>query len=104
MPTVTVGNAQVHYDRTGEGPALVLVHGTGSGRADLLWGDVTARFADRFTVIVPALSGNDLTSDDGAPLTVEGLAEQVIAVIEDAGTGPVALLGFSMGAPVVTAV
>ncbi|WP_449062837.1 alpha/beta fold hydrolase [Planomonospora algeriensis] len=116
MPVVTVGNAQVHYTRTGTGPALVLVHGTGSAGAELTWGGITHRFADRHTVITPDLSGTDRTSDDGAPLTVEGLAEQVAAVIEDAadaeraegtadaGAGPAAdVLGFSMGAPVAAA-
>ncbi|GGK93873.1 alpha/beta hydrolase [Planomonospora parontospora subsp. parontospora] len=127
MPVVTVGNAQVHYTRTGTGPALVLVHGTGSAGAELTWGGIAHRFADRHTVIMPDLSGTDRTSDDGAPLTVEGLAEQVAAVIEDAvdttdgagaaGTmgsagaavtagaaGPaVDVLGFSMGAPVAAA-
>jgi len=55
-------------------------------------------------VITPDLSGADRTVDDGGPLTVETLAAQVVAVIEDAGTGPVDLLGFSMGAPVAAAV
>ncbi|MBG0814193.1 alpha/beta fold hydrolase [Planomonospora sp. ID82291] len=116
MPVVTVGNAQVHYTRTGTGPILVLVHGTGSAGAELTWGGIAHRFADRHTVITPDLSGTDRTSDDGAPLTVEGLAEQVAAVIEDAahapdtahatgtGAGPAAdVLGFSMGAPVAAA-
>ncbi|GHG60218.1 alpha/beta fold hydrolase [Streptomyces griseocarneus] len=108
MPTVTVADAQVHYERTGTDnptrPALVLVHGTGSTGAGLTWGQIAPRFAHDRTVITPDLSGTDNTVDDGGPLTVEGLAAQVIAVIEDAGTGPVDLLGFSMGSPVVTAV
>ncbi|MER5637869.1 alpha/beta hydrolase [Kitasatospora sp. NPDC002227] len=106
--TVTVADAQVGYDiHEAEGstaPALVLVHGTGSAGAALTWGQLAPRFAERRTVITPDLSGTDRTTDGGGPLTVEGLAAQVIAVIEDAGTGPVDLLGFSMGSPVVTAV
>ncbi|MFI5806745.1 alpha/beta fold hydrolase [Streptomyces sp. NPDC051561] len=104
MTTVTVADAQVHYEATGSGPALVLVHGTGSAGADLTWGDIVPRFASTRTVITPDLSGTDLTTDAGAPLTVEYLAAQVIAVIEDAVAGPVDLLGFSMGAPVSAAV
>ncbi|MGW2492145.1 alpha/beta fold hydrolase [Streptomyces sp. NPDC001606] len=104
MATVAAGNAQVHYDVTGTGPTLVLVHGTGSAGAELTWGQIVPAFADRHTVITPDLSGTERTTDDGAPLTVDGLAQQVIAVIEDAGARPVDLLGFSMGAPVVAAV
>lgn len=102
--TVRVADAEVSYDRTGTGPALVLVHGTGSGGSAVNWGQTLPRFTDDHTVITPDLSGTDRTTDDGGPLTVEGLAAQVIAVIEDAGTGPVDLLGFSMGAPVSAAV
>ncbi|MCC9306590.1 alpha/beta hydrolase [Kitasatospora sp. RB6PN24] len=101
--TVQVDDALVHYDRCGSGPALVLVHGTGSGGAEVNWGQLVPRFSDRRTVITPDLSGTERTTDGGGPLTIEGLAAQVIAVIEDAGTGPVDLLGFSMGATVVAA-
>ncbi|MFI5803558.1 alpha/beta fold hydrolase [Streptomyces sp. NPDC051561] len=90
--------------RRGEGPALVLVHGTGSAGAALNWGQTAPRFAPFRTVITPDLSGTDATVDDGAPLTAEGLAAQVIAVVEDAGAGPVDLLGFSMGASVAATV
>ncbi|KUJ70305.1 hydrolase [Streptomyces albus subsp. albus] len=107
MPFVDVAGARVRYDRTGSGDALVLVHGTGSAGAGLTWGQIAPRFAADRTVITPDLSGTERTTDDGSPLTVEGLAAQVIAVIEDAENtagGPVDLLGFSMGAPVVAAV
>ncbi|GAA2242819.1 MULTISPECIES: alpha/beta fold hydrolase [Kitasatospora] len=104
MATVSVAGAQVHYERTGSGPTLVLVHGTGSGGAAVNWGQTVPSFTGHRTVITPDLSGSDRTTDDGSPLTVEGLAAQVIAVIENAGTGPVDLLGFSMGSTVTAAV
>ncbi len=104
MATISVADAQVHYETTGTGSTFVLVHGTGSAGAALTWGAIAPRFADTHTVITPDLSGADPTTDTGAPLSVEGLAAQVIAVIEDAGTGPADLLGFSMGAPVTAAV
>ncbi|MDV9189950.1 alpha/beta hydrolase [Streptomyces sp. SR27] len=116
MAIVTVGPARVHYDVEGpstridhptgprsapaSAPALLLVHGTGSGGAVVNWGQTAPRFTTDRTVITLDLSGADRTLDDGSPLTVEALAAQVIAVIEDAGTGPVDLLGFSMGSPV----
>ncbi|MEU9856432.1 alpha/beta hydrolase [Streptomyces sp. NPDC047974] len=106
---VSVGGARVHYDvhvgaASSSRPALLLVHGTGSGGAVVNWGRTAGRFTPARTVITPDLSGADRTVDDGGALTVEGLAAQVAAVIEDAGGGPVDLLGFSMGAPVAAAV
>ncbi|MCC3764791.1 alpha/beta hydrolase [Glycomyces sp. TRM65418] len=103
MPAITVGPARIHYRVTGAGPRLVLVHGTGSGGADLAWGDLLDHFAATRTVVLPELSGSLKAEDDGAPLTVEGLADQVAAVIEATGPGPVDVAGFSLGGTVVAA-
>ncbi|GAA1936394.1 alpha/beta fold hydrolase [Kitasatospora viridis] len=96
VDTVTVGAARVRYDRYPaagpvEAPALLLVHGTGSGGAEVNWSGLAPGLATHRTVLTPDLSGTERTVDDGAPLTTEQLAAQVIAVIEHAGTGPVDL-------------
>ncbi|MER6510808.1 alpha/beta hydrolase [Nonomuraea sp. NPDC001636] len=95
---LTVSGTRVAYRTVGDGPGLVLLHGTGPGSST--WNGLAERFADRNTVILPDLGGSDLVEDDGAPLTVEGLTEQLAAVIEDSGKAPVDLLGFSLGAVV----
>ncbi|MGW1989523.1 alpha/beta fold hydrolase [Embleya sp. NPDC001921] len=106
MPVVQVADAKVHYTTSGSGsgPALLLVHGTGSVGAPVNWGSTVPLLDDERVVITPDLSGTDATTDEGGALTVEILAGQVIAVIEDAGLGPVDLLGFSMGSTVAAAV
>jgi pimeloyl-ACP methyl ester carboxylesterase len=101
MPTLTVHDARIPYETRGTGPALVLVHGTGPG-AELTWGALAGRFPN--TVIMPDLSGSEKAADDGGELTVELLAEQVIAVIAAAAAEPVDLVGFSLGAAVAAAV
>jgi pimeloyl-ACP methyl ester carboxylesterase len=101
MPKLTVGNATISYRVKGSGPALVLVHGAGPG--SIMWDGVLDRFTDRHTVLLPDLAGSDPAEDDGSPLTIEGLAEQVNAVIEDSGSGPADVVGFSLGAPTVAA-
>ncbi|MFG1853533.1 alpha/beta fold hydrolase [Actinomadura geliboluensis] len=101
MTNLTVGNARIAYRTEGSGPALVLVHGVGPGSA--MWDMLTDRFTGGRTVVLPDLAGSDPAEDDGSPITIEALAHQVIAVIEDLGTGPVDLLGFSLGAPTAAA-
>jgi pimeloyl-ACP methyl ester carboxylesterase len=101
MTNLTVGNATIAYRTEGSGPPLVLVHGAGPG--SVMWDAITDRFTDRRTVVLPDLAGSDPARDDGSPLTIEALANQVIAVIEDLGPAPVDLLGFSLGAPTATA-
>lgn len=102
MPTISVGNSRIHYTVTGEGPALLLVHGVGKG-GQVTFGHLLEEFARRNTVILPELSGSETAEDDGTPLTIEQLAEEVGAVIEHAGLGPVDLVGFSLGGAVVAA-
>jgi pimeloyl-ACP methyl ester carboxylesterase len=101
MATLTVGNARVPYRTEGSGPALVLVHGAGPG--SVMWDALLDRFTGHRTVILPDLSGSVPAEDDGAPLTIETLAAQVNAVIEDAAAGPADVVGFSLGAPTVAA-
>lgn len=97
MPFATTGTTRVHYEADGRGPGLALVHGTG-GDAEKVFGNVVEHFSDTRTVIRPNFSGSGLTEDDGAGLTVELIAEQIAAAIDEASDGPVDLLGFSLGA------
>ncbi|WP_285663180.1 alpha/beta fold hydrolase [Actinorhabdospora filicis] len=99
--SVSVAAATVPYRLCGSGPALVLVHGT--GRGSVTWDALLERLTGRHTVVLPDLSGSDRAVDDGSPLTIEGLAAQVAAVIEDAGTGPADVVGHSLGASVALA-
>ncbi|MFD0684001.1 alpha/beta fold hydrolase [Actinomadura fibrosa] len=103
MTTLTVGNARIAYRTVGSGPgpALVLVHGVGPG--SIMWDGIVDRFSRDRTVLLPDLAGSDPAEDDGAPLTIEALAAQVSAVIEDAGAAPADVLGFSLGSPIAAA-
>ncbi|MGI5336163.1 alpha/beta fold hydrolase [Streptomyces sp. CA-181903] len=102
MPTTTAtlshGEATVAYDRTGSGPGLVLVHGTGATKEQ--WQPLTGAVADRFTVVAPDLSGSGATTDHGSPLTVTDLADEVLAAADDAGLDTFHLAGHSLGAVV----
>lgn len=104
MPSVRVdAETTVEYVVAGEHgpvPDLVLVHGTG-GTAVTNWAHLTGDLiADGRRVVAPNLSGAGATTDDGGPLTVERLAEQVLAAADDAGAGIFDLAGFSLGAVV----
>lgn len=103
MPTVSAGNARVHYLVDGSGPGLVLVHGTAFG-AEGTWGHLVEAFADRHTVIRPDFAGSDETVDDGGDLRIEDLAAQVAAAADEAADGQVDLVGFSLGALVAATV
>lgn len=94
MPEVTLEDTVVHYDRTGDGPALLLLHGTAASREQ--WVPLTAQ-ADGFTVLAPDFPGSGRTTDDGGPITVEALAAQAEAVLDDAGFDTAHVVGHSLG-------
>jgi pimeloyl-ACP methyl ester carboxylesterase len=102
MPTISVGNSRVQYTVTGSGPGLMLVHGVGKG-GQSAYGHLVDEFAKRNTVILPDLSGSEAAEDDGSALTIEQQAQEIAAIIDHAGTGPVDLVGFSLGGAVVAA-
>ncbi|WP_329611765.1 alpha/beta hydrolase [Kitasatospora herbaricolor] len=102
MPAVTTGTSVVNHLRTGEGPGLVLVHGTGAD-GPVNWGPLIDRLGGRFTVVAPDLSGTRRTVDDGAPIHVGLLVEQVLAAAEAAGLSEFHLVGHSLGAVVALA-
>jgi pimeloyl-ACP methyl ester carboxylesterase len=104
MPKVAVrisgGDANVHYDVSGSGPGLVLVHGTASTREQ--WLPLIEAVRDRFTVVAPDYSGSGLTTDHGGPLTVGDLAAEVLAAADHAGLDTFHLVGHSLGSVVAT--
>ncbi|MEU8896783.1 alpha/beta hydrolase [Nocardia sp. NPDC048505] len=103
MPFTSTRDTRVHYEAEGHGPGLVLVHGTG-GDAEKVFGNVVDQFTADRTVVRPNLSGSGQTTDDGADLTLDLLAGQVVAATRAAVDGPVDLLGFSLGAVAAAAV
>ncbi|MYT75742.1 MULTISPECIES: alpha/beta hydrolase [unclassified Streptomyces] len=86
------------YRTHGNGTGLVLVHGAGPG--SVTWDALVDRFTDRHTVILPDLSGSDPVPDPGDDLTLEGLTNELAAVIEDRDAGPADIVGHSLGAVV----
>lgn len=102
MPTVETGGATVDFAVAGEGPAVLLIHGTG-GDAAGTWAAVAPALAERRTVVLPDLPGSGASVDDGGPLELAALAAQVVAVADAAGAESYSLVGFSLGAAVAAA-
>lgn len=99
MPTVKIDSTEVEYRVDGAGPSLVLVYGTG-GNVETNWDLVLPQLVASHRIIRPNYAGSGATLDDSGPLTVTGLASQVLAAANAADTEHFDLLGFSLGASV----
>lgn len=98
MATVTSPDGtEIAYNRTGSGPSLVLVHGSGvSDHRRWQIGDVLSLLAEHATVYALDRRGRG-ESGDGEEYSMDREVEDVVAVVE-AIDEPVTLLGHSYGA------
>ncbi len=97
---VSAGGLRWHVQRMGQGPVLLLLHGTGA--ATHSWRDLAPLLADHFTVIAPDLPGHGFTT---APpferMSLPGMAAAVGDLIEALGVRPELALGHSAGAAIL---
>jgi pimeloyl-ACP methyl ester carboxylesterase len=90
-------DARVHHTVRGRaGPAVVLLHGLGSSSAD--WPEQQAVLEARHRVVAVDLPGHGASPLPAGPLTVEGMAGDVVALLERLGGEPAHVVGLSLGA------
>ncbi len=90
---------EIAYERVGEGPPLVLVHGAAEdGR---IWRPQLAHLADEFTVIAWDEPGAGRSSDVPADFDLASYAHCLAALIEALALGPAHVAGLSWGGTVV---
>ena len=85
--------------RLGSGPGLLLAHGAGSSLAGT-YGPVLEALAARHTVVGIDYPGSGDTPRSTTPLSVDDLADQLIAAADAEGLDRFAVSGFSLGGPV----
>ena len=83
----------IAYEASGQGPALLLIHGGGSTRER--WKPISPRFEPSYTVCRVARRGVG-DSGDAADYSIERQAEDMAAVVDAIG-GSVNVLGHSFG-------
>jgi pimeloyl-ACP methyl ester carboxylesterase len=96
VPTASVGEIVLDYERTGAGPPLLLIMGM-SGTA-LTWGEpfMDALRAD-FELIAYDHRGVGASSRLAGPVTISQMAEDAAGLLDALELGSVHVLGISMG-------
>lgn len=95
MPEVTVNDITIHYERSGSGRPVLLLHGLGSSAQD--WENQIPALAPNFEVIVPDLRGHGRTSKPAGPYSIRQFASDVATFLDELDVGPVRLVGISLG-------
>jgi len=89
------GNVSLVYESRGEGVPLLLVHGLGYDRAG--WGPIVAPLAERFRVVSFDNRGVGESDAPRGPYSARQLAEDAVAVLDDAGVESAHVVGTSLG-------
>lgn len=89
-----------HVQRMGDGPSLLLIHGTGA--ATHSWRDLLPLLAPHFDVIAPDLPGHGFTpSPPSHRLSLPGMAVDLGRLLAAIGVQPEVAVGHSAGAAIL---
>lgn len=96
---VQAGGIRWHVQTMGEGPCLLLLHGTGSG--SFSWRGLMPLLSPYFKVIAPDLPGHVFTSrgPDGS-MSLNGMSEGIRALMLQLNLTPAVIAGHSAGAAI----
>jgi pimeloyl-ACP methyl ester carboxylesterase len=86
----------IHHRVEGEGPDVVLLHGVGLDHT--MWRRCAPALAPAYRLTSVDLRGHGASPPAPEGISLADLAEDVTRVLDDAGTGRVHLVGFSLGA------
>ena len=103
MTYAPVNGLQLYYETHGSGRPLVLLHG-GLQTIDLSFGPLLKPLAASRHVIAVELQGHGHTADTDRPMSIEALADDIIALLDHLGIAAADFYGFSLGGLVACAV
>lgn len=97
MPEVTIGELRIAYERTGDGPPLVLLHG-GFGFDGRSWRLQLDGLSDAFTLVAWDMPGCGRSADPPAGFRDADFADSLATFISTLGLERPHVLGLSLGA------
>jgi aminoacrylate hydrolase len=95
MPKVAVADGEIHYEVSGNGPALIFVSGlNGTGRS---WQPQVTAFEDRFRVITYDQRGTGASDKAQQVFSVDGMTAELAALMDAIGIERASIVGQSTG-------
>ena len=95
MPSIPIRDIDIHYEITGEGEPLLLIHGLGSSSRD--WAPQVHYFSKLFQVVTFDVRGHRQSSKPPGPYSILQFTEDTAELINALDIGPAHVAGISMG-------
>lgn len=96
MPTVETNGIRTHYERRGDGPPVVFVHGAAVDGAQ--WTPQAAALADDYTTITYDVRGHGRTGGSAVdPYSIDRFSADLEALVSELGLDRPVVCGLSMG-------
>jgi pimeloyl-ACP methyl ester carboxylesterase len=95
MSTVRINGAELYYESTGSGDAVLLLHGLGSNTLD--WEFQVPALAPSHRVIAMDVRGHGRSAKPPGPYSVVQLAADAVALLRELHAAPAHIFGLSMG-------
>ena len=92
----------IHHDRRGTGPPVVLVHGLG-GTAAAIWKHLAPQLGDEFTVVTYDLRGAGESACPPGPYSLDDFVGDLRSLVEQLDLERPALVGHSFGGTIALA-
>ncbi|MDO3678311.1 alpha/beta fold hydrolase [Paenibacillus ehimensis] len=99
---VKVNDVDVAYVVEGNGPGLLLIHGTGGTNEN--WGDMIKALSGEFTIVAPTYTATSEMMAHGEGLQLDDLVEQTVQAARQEGIESFHVVGYSLGAEIAAAV
>jgi pimeloyl-ACP methyl ester carboxylesterase len=95
MPQLQLDDINLYYESAGEGKPVLFIHGLGSSTRD--WEMQVPFFARRYRPITVDVRGHGKSGRPLGPYSVPQFAGDIVRLLEALQTGPVHVVGISMG-------
>ncbi len=95
MPTFRSGDAQLFYEVSGSGPAVVLLHPFPVNHH--FWSNIVGQLNSRYRVIMPDLRAHGASESGDGPATMQKLADDLAALCREERLGKAVFAGVSIG-------
>ncbi len=98
MPLIDINGTQIHFQRMGQGPRVVMIHGLLLGNMASWYFSLASQLSARHEVLLYDLRGHGLSALSPSGYDLETMVDDLEILLESQGFSEVALIGHSYGA------